>query len=640
MVRLGRLRRRASPASSPAASASASRWPARSSTGPRVLLLDEPLGALDLKLRAGDAGRAQAHPARGRHHVRLRDPRPGGGADDERPPRGLQRAAGSSRSGRPAEVYERPATRVRRRLRRHVEPARGDGGAVIGRDFTVRPEKIRLVERRTHGRRRRASSAPGRCATSSTSGRSRATSSTLDAGGELRSSRSRTSRPPRRRSLEPRRGGAVRRGLAATSTTLRASQDGATRRRRNATRRTHESACGASPIACGRSAVVAAADRRGGGTPSGGAVQGADAPPKASSSAPGEGELNIIAWAGYAEDGSTDPKVDWVTPFEKQTGCKVNVKSATPPTRWCTLMQHRQLRRRLGLGRRDAAPDRRRRRRAGQHRPRPELRRRLRRPEEPAVQHGRRRQMYGIPHGRGANLLMWQHRQGQAGADELGRGVRRRLAVQGQGHASTTSPIYIADAALYLKATKPDLKITNPYELDQTQFDAAVDLLKTQRQNIGEYWSDYTKEQAAFTQRRLDGRHDLAGHRQPARGRQGQPVKAIAAQGGRDRLVGHLDDLVQGQAPELHVQVDELDHLAEGQRPGGGVVRRGAGQREGLRAETLATRTTARPSTPTTRRTSTRSSSGRRRAATAATTAATICKDYADWVQAWTDIKG
>ena len=43
-------------------------------------------------------------------------------------------------------------------------------------------------------------------------------------------------------------------------------------------------------------------------------------------SAKGEGKVNIIAWAGYAEDGSTDPKVDWVTPFEKETGCQVNVK--------------------------------------------------------------------------------------------------------------------------------------------------------------------------------------------------------------------------------------------------------------------------------------------------------------------------
>jgi putative spermidine/putrescine transport system substrate-binding protein len=51
------------------------------------------------------------------------------------------------------------------------------------------------------------------------------------------------------------------------------------------------------------------------------------------------------------------------------------------------------------------------------------------------------------------------------------------------------SPIYIADAALYLKATKPELKIKNPYELDDSQFNAAVDLLKTQRSLVREYWS-------------------------------------------------------------------------------------------------------------------------------------------------------
>ena len=38
----------------------------------------------------GDADRAQGHPAAGRHHLHLRDPRPGGGAHDERPARGVQ----------------------------------------------------------------------------------------------------------------------------------------------------------------------------------------------------------------------------------------------------------------------------------------------------------------------------------------------------------------------------------------------------------------------------------------------------------------------------------------------------------------------------------------------------------------------
>ncbi len=35
----------------------------------------------------------------------------------------------------------------------------------------------------------------------------------------------------------------------------------------------------------------------------------------------------MLAWPGYAEDGSNDPKIDWVTPFEKDTGCQVSVKT-------------------------------------------------------------------------------------------------------------------------------------------------------------------------------------------------------------------------------------------------------------------------------------------------------------------------
>jgi putative spermidine/putrescine transport system substrate-binding protein len=60
------------------------------------------------------------------------------------------------------------------------------------------------------------------------------------------------------------------------------------------------------------------------------------------------------------------------------------------------------------------------------------------------------------------------------------------------------SPIYIADAAVYLMATQPELGIQNPYALDETQFQAAVDLLKQQRELVGRYWSLYTDEIAAF----------------------------------------------------------------------------------------------------------------------------------------------
>src|SRR4051794_37976360 len=53
----------------------------------------------------------------------------------------------------------------------------------------------------------------------------------------------------------------------------------------------------------------------------------------------GEGKVNLIAWAGYVEDGSTDPKVDWGSDFEKQTGCQVNVKVANTSDEMVTLMR-------------------------------------------------------------------------------------------------------------------------------------------------------------------------------------------------------------------------------------------------------------------------------------------------------------
>ncbi|MFM7860695.1 MAG: spermidine/putrescine ABC transporter substrate-binding protein, partial [Candidatus Nanopelagicaceae bacterium] len=51
------------------------------------------------------------------------------------------------------------------------------------------------------------------------------------------------------------------------------------------------------------------------------------------------GTINVLAWPGYAEDGSTDPNVDWVTPFEEATGCTVNVKTYGTSDEAVQLMQ-------------------------------------------------------------------------------------------------------------------------------------------------------------------------------------------------------------------------------------------------------------------------------------------------------------
>src|SRR5215470_18863824 len=52
----------------------------------------------------------------------------------------------------------------------------------------------------------------------------------------------------------------------------------------------------------------------------------------------GEGEVDIVAWPGYIERGETDKNYDWVTQFEKDTGCKVNVKTAATSDEMVTLM--------------------------------------------------------------------------------------------------------------------------------------------------------------------------------------------------------------------------------------------------------------------------------------------------------------
>ena len=72
-------------------------------------------------------GRAEADPVGGRHHIHLRDPRPGRGADDERSHCRRWTRAGCCRLAPRDEVYDEPGSRFRRRLRRCLQPARATG---------------------------------------------------------------------------------------------------------------------------------------------------------------------------------------------------------------------------------------------------------------------------------------------------------------------------------------------------------------------------------------------------------------------------------------------------------------------------------------------------------------------------------
>ncbi len=210
----------------------------------------------------------------------------------------------------------------------------------------------------------------------------------------------------------------------------------------------------------------------------------------------GEGAVNIVAWAGYVENGSTDPNVDWVTDFEKETGCKVNVKVGASSDDMVSLMKTGEYdvvsasgdaSLRLIYGG-DVAP----------------VNTDLITNYADVFDNLKNQPWnsvngvsYGVPHGRGANLLAYRTDIVKPAPTSWGSVFDTNSPYKGKITAYD-SAIYIADAALYLMKTQQDLGIEYPYALDQKQFDAAVELLKAQKPLVGEYWGDYLKHVASL----------------------------------------------------------------------------------------------------------------------------------------------
>ncbi len=209
-----------------------------------------------------------------------------------------------------------------------------------------------------------------------------------------------------------------------------------------------------------------------------------------------EGQVSILAWPGYVEDGSNDPDVDWVSDFEKDTGCEVTTKvygtsdealNLAKTGDYDVIAASGDLSLRLIASGQAAAvntdlvPN-----YAG-------IFDFLKDTDWNTVDGVN----YGILHGYGANLLMYNTDVVDPAPTSWGAVFTDAATYKGKVSAYD-SPIYIADAALYLMKHNPDLGITNPYALDEDQLAKAVDLLKLQRESIGEYWSDYLKLISAF----------------------------------------------------------------------------------------------------------------------------------------------
>ncbi|GAA4142417.1 ABC transporter substrate-binding protein [Leifsonia shinshuensis] len=259
-----------------------------------------------------------------------------------------------------------------------------------------------------------------------------------------------------------------------------------------ATKRVARSAAAAAAVSA--ALLVLAACSGGGST--GGSAGSVPNVPMAKKLGTNEGQLNLIVWAGYAEDGSNDPKVNWVTPFAQNTGCKVNAKVAGTSDEMVQLMRtgdydgvsaSGDATLRLVYG--------------GQVAP---VNTKLV-PNYTTISSFLKNkawnsvdgQMYGIPHGWGANVLMYNKSTVTPAPDSWSAVFDDASKYAGKVTAYD-SPIYIADAALYLKAHDPSLGIKDPYSLTEKQLDAAVSLLKKQKTSIGEYWSDYTKSVQSF----------------------------------------------------------------------------------------------------------------------------------------------
>ena len=209
---------------------------------------------------------------------------------------------------------------------------------------------------------------------------------------------------------------------------------------------------------------------------------------------PGEGELNLIVWPGYAESGANLPEYDWVHPFEEKTGCIVKtIKEAGSSDEMVTLMRQGggalydgvsasgDATIRLIKEGRIAAVD--------VENLFPEWQNLWSAMQSP-VHNTIDGVHYGVSHGWGANLLMWNTEVVSPAPDSWSVVFDPSSAYSGKVTAYDYA-IYIADAALYLSKAQPDLGITDPYELTQAQCDASVALLKDQRKIIGKYWGTY-----------------------------------------------------------------------------------------------------------------------------------------------------
>jgi putative spermidine/putrescine transport system substrate-binding protein len=207
----------------------------------------------------------------------------------------------------------------------------------------------------------------------------------------------------------------------------------------------------------------------------------------------GEGQVDIVAWPGYIERGDSDKNYDWVTEFEKKTGCKVIVKTAGTSDEMVALMNEG------GFDLVTASGDASLRLVAGKRvqEINPSLIPSWKTIDERlqnAPWHTVDGKHYGVPYQWGPNVLMYNTSVLKDAPKSWSVVFEEQTLPDGKSNKGRIQAydgaIYIADAALYLMAKKPELGIKDPYELNEDQYKAALDVLRKQHALIQRYWHD------------------------------------------------------------------------------------------------------------------------------------------------------
>jgi putative spermidine/putrescine transport system substrate-binding protein len=207
-----------------------------------------------------------------------------------------------------------------------------------------------------------------------------------------------------------------------------------------------------------------------------------------------EGQVDIVAWPGYIERGATDKNFDWVTEYEKKSGCKVNVKTAGTSDEMVALMNEGGFDLVTASG--DASM---RLIRGKKVQPINTALVPSYKTIDPRLQkapwHTLDNVHYGVPYQWGWNVLMYNTTVFKDKPPTSWSVVFEETTLpDGKSNKGRVQafdgPIYIADAALYLMKKNPGLGIKDPYELSEAQYKAALELLRAQRKIVGKYWHD------------------------------------------------------------------------------------------------------------------------------------------------------